>query len=176
MTERLNWTELSKCEVKVLVTQSHLTLPDPMDCKPARLLCPWDSPGKNSGVACHALLWGNFPTQGWNPGLLHRTCILSHMSPEGSRNSLTSGTTPLSGQQAERPFWPGSSGFYLGGSRMRTKSLIFCFCFLSYNTIVNYIRIQRGFYIFQDVFNSLCIITFEARILVNSNLCRVPCH
>ena len=33
-----------------------------------------DSPGKNSGVGCHALLQGIFPTQGWNPhlrGLLH---------------------------------------------------------------------------------------------------------
>ena len=30
---------------------------------PARLLCPWDSPGKNTGVGCHALLQGIFPTQ-----------------------------------------------------------------------------------------------------------------
>ena len=37
----------------------------------ARLLCPWDSPGKNTGVGCHALLQGIFPTQGSNPGLLH---------------------------------------------------------------------------------------------------------
>ena len=32
--------------------------------KPARLLCPWDSPGKNPGVGSHALLQGLFPTQG----------------------------------------------------------------------------------------------------------------
>ena len=38
---------------------------------PARLLCPWDSPGKNAGVGCHALLQGIFPTQGENLGLLH---------------------------------------------------------------------------------------------------------
>ena len=38
--------------------------------RPARLLCPWDSPGKNTGVGCHALLQGNFPTQELNPGLL----------------------------------------------------------------------------------------------------------
>ena len=36
--------------------------------KPTRLLCPWDSPGKNVGVSCHAHLQGFFPTQGWNPG------------------------------------------------------------------------------------------------------------
>ena len=31
--------------------------------QPARLLCIWDSPGKNTGVGCHALLQGIFPTQ-----------------------------------------------------------------------------------------------------------------
>ena len=30
--------------------------------QPARLLCPWESPGKNTGVGCHALLQGIFPT------------------------------------------------------------------------------------------------------------------
>ena len=38
----------------------------------ARLLCPWNSPGKNTGVGCHALLQGIFLTQGSNPDLLHR--------------------------------------------------------------------------------------------------------
>ena len=37
---------------------------------PARLLCPWDFPGKNTGVGCHFLLQGIFPTQGLNPCLL----------------------------------------------------------------------------------------------------------
>ena len=36
----------------------------------ARLHCPWDSPGKNTGVGCHALLQRIFPTQGQNPCLL----------------------------------------------------------------------------------------------------------
>ena len=35
---------------------------------PARLLCPRHSPGKNTGVGCHALQ-GIFPTQRWNHGL-----------------------------------------------------------------------------------------------------------
>ena len=44
--------------------------------KPARLLCPWDFPGKNTGVGCHALLQGIFSTQGSNPGLLQKvSCI-----------------------------------------------------------------------------------------------------
>ena len=41
---------------------------DPMDC--SSLLCPWDSLGKNTGVGCHALLRGIFPTQELNPCLL----------------------------------------------------------------------------------------------------------
>ena len=42
-------------------------------CNPARLLCPWDSPGKNTGVGCRSLLLGIFLTQGSNPCLLHRS-------------------------------------------------------------------------------------------------------
>ena len=38
---------------------------------PARLLCPWDSPGKNTGVGCHFLLQGIFPIQASNPHLLY---------------------------------------------------------------------------------------------------------
>ena len=34
-----------------------------------RPLCPWGSPGENTGVGCHALLEGIFPTQGLNPHL-----------------------------------------------------------------------------------------------------------
>ena len=41
-----------------------------MDCSPPGYLCPWDSPGKNTGVGCHALLQGIFLTQGSNPNLL----------------------------------------------------------------------------------------------------------
>ena len=44
--------------------QSRPTLCDP------RLLCPWDSLGKNTGVGCHALLQGILPAQGWNLCLL----------------------------------------------------------------------------------------------------------
>ena len=42
---------------------------NPME--PTRLLCPWDFPGKNTGVGCHFLLQGIFLTQGSNPRLLH---------------------------------------------------------------------------------------------------------
>ena len=47
---------------------SHSVIPNSL--QRARLLCPWDSPGKNIGVGCHALLQGIFLTQGSNPHLL----------------------------------------------------------------------------------------------------------
>ena len=43
----------------------------PHGLQPSRLLCPWDSPCKNTGVGCHAFLQGIFPTQGSNPHLLY---------------------------------------------------------------------------------------------------------
>ena len=51
---------------------------------PARLLCPWDSPGKDTGVGCHALPQGIFPTQRLNPGLPHCRQILYCLSHQGS--------------------------------------------------------------------------------------------
>ena len=66
--------------MKVLVTQSYLTLYDPMDCRLTRILCSWSSPGKNIGVGSHSLLQKIFLTQGSNLGLLHCRQILYHLS------------------------------------------------------------------------------------------------
>ena len=57
--------------------QSCPTLCDPMDCSPARLACPQDSPG-NTAVGCHALFQGIFLTQGSKLSLLHCRQILYH--------------------------------------------------------------------------------------------------
>ena len=35
----------------------------PHGLRPTRLLCPWDSPGKNTGVGCHLLLQETFLTR-----------------------------------------------------------------------------------------------------------------
>ena len=51
--------------------------------RPARLLGPWDSPGKNTAVGCPALFQGTFPTQRSNLCLLHPLCVLG--SPEKSK-------------------------------------------------------------------------------------------
>ena len=61
--------KLAKDEWKERVAQLCLILCDPME-EPTRLLCPWDSPGKNTGVGCHTLLQGIFPTQGLNSVIL----------------------------------------------------------------------------------------------------------
>ena len=42
-------------------SQSRLTLLRPHGLQPARLLCPWVSPGKKTGAGCHALLQGDLP-------------------------------------------------------------------------------------------------------------------
>ena len=67
----------------VLVAQSCPTL-RPHGLLPARLLCQWNSPGKNTGVGCHFLLQGIFLTQELNPGLLHWRQMLYRLSYEGS--------------------------------------------------------------------------------------------
>ena len=60
----------------------------PHGLEPSRLFCLWDSPGKNTGVGCHVLLQGIFPTQGSNPGLLYCRRILYHLSHQGSIHAL----------------------------------------------------------------------------------------
>ena len=88
--ELLTFTEsLSNAGLKGLVLDTHalclvarscLTLCDPMDCRLPDSSIHGDSPGKNTGVGCHALLQGIFPTQGSNPGFLHCRLVLYHLS------------------------------------------------------------------------------------------------
>ena len=62
----------------------------PHGLQPARFLCQWDSPGKNTGVGCHFLLQGIFPTQGSNLGLL---CLLNWQA--GSKPLESPGKHPV---------------------------------------------------------------------------------
>ena len=70
--------------VLCLVVQSCPTLQDPMDYSPPGSSVHGDSPGKNIGVGCHAILQGIFSTQGLNPGLQH----LYQLSHKGSPRIL----------------------------------------------------------------------------------------
>ena len=54
------------CEVASVLSNSVRS----HELQTSRCLCPWDSPGKNTGVGCHALLQGIFLTLGSNPCLL----------------------------------------------------------------------------------------------------------
>ena len=78
-------TRVSYCISYVcLVTQLYLTLYDSMDCNPPGSFLHVDSPGKNTGAGCHALLQGIFPIQWLNTSLLHCRRIIYHLSHQGS--------------------------------------------------------------------------------------------
>ena len=89
----------------------------PFGPEPARLLCPWDSPGKNTGVGCQALLQGIFSTQESNPRcLLH---LLHHRRvPYGwaAREALPAWKVLLRGAVGEA--W-GCSAYLAGWSWWR---------------------------------------------------------
>ena len=55
--------------------------------QPAKLLCPWDSLSKNTGVGSHALLQGILPIHGSNPSLLHCWWIFYHWAPPSMREA-----------------------------------------------------------------------------------------
>ena len=65
--DRTHVSCIGESESEVAVSDSLL----PYGLYPARLLCPWDFPGNNTGVGCHFLLQGIFLTQGSNSGLPH---------------------------------------------------------------------------------------------------------
>ena len=84
----LHWQEVSLpvappgLFVKILC--SCLVMSDslqPYGLQLTRLLCPWDFPGKKTGVGCHFLLQGFFPNRGLNSGLLHCRHILLLSEP-----------------------------------------------------------------------------------------------
>ena len=64
---------LMQTYVRAQLLQLYPTLCNPLGCSPPASSVHGDSPGKNPGVGCQALLHGIFPTQGSNPGLL---CLL----------------------------------------------------------------------------------------------------
>ena len=57
--------------------------------QPARLLCPWDFPDKNTGVGCHFLLHGVLSIQGSNPRLLHWQADSLPLSHQGSTKAMS---------------------------------------------------------------------------------------
>jgi len=86
------WKEMKLCHLQrpvlCLVAQLCPTLCDHIDCSLPGSSVHGDSPGKYTGVGCHALLHGIFPTQGSNQGLLHCRWILYSLSHQGSPRIL----------------------------------------------------------------------------------------
>ena len=71
-----------------LVTQSCLTLSNPMKHSPPGSSVHGDFPGKNTVVGCHALLQGIVPTQGSNPFLQHCRKILTNWATRKAHITL----------------------------------------------------------------------------------------
>ena len=71
---------LNHMKVKLLVSDSLW----PHGLKPTRFFSQWDFPGKSTGVGCHFLLQGIFPTQGSNPGLPHCRQMFYCLRHQGS--------------------------------------------------------------------------------------------
>ena len=71
----------SECE-----SISHSVMSDSL--RPHGLLCPWDSPAKNTGVGCHSLLQGIFPIQGSNLG--HSALQVDSLPAEAQRELISS--------------------------------------------------------------------------------------
>ena len=67
-----------------LLTQSCPTVYHPPDCSPPCSSVHGDSPGKNTGMGCHALLQGIFPAQASNPDFPYYRLILYHLSHQGT--------------------------------------------------------------------------------------------
>ena len=52
------------------------------------VVCPWNSPGKNTGVGCHSFLQEIIPTQGPNLRILHCRQILYHLCHATAHNKI----------------------------------------------------------------------------------------
>ena len=150
--------------MKVKVTQSCLTLCDPMDYS------PWNSWGQNTGVGSLSLLQGIFSTQGLNPGLLHCRWILCQLSHKGSPRMLEWVVYPFSRESSRPRNQTGVSciagGFFtnwairealiaireaddIGGwfiSKLKDESKDYC---SSLNCIVEYIKKNGNFLLFK---------------------------
>ena len=69
--------------------QSCPTLFDPMGWGPARLLCPWDFPGKNIGMDCHFLFQWIYTAQRSHPHLLYLLHWLVGSLPTALKKEFT---------------------------------------------------------------------------------------
>ena len=96
-TRLSDWSDLiwSEPGVLCLVADPCLTLCDPKDWSLLGSSVHGDSPGKNTGMSCHALLQQIFPIQGLNPGLPHCKWILYCLRHQESPTNLVNYSNSL---------------------------------------------------------------------------------
>ena len=82
---------ISNAAAAAKLCQSCTDSVQPQSWQPTRLLHPWDSPGKNTGVGCHFLL----------------QCMKVKSESEVSQSCLTPGETPLSMGFPRQKYWSG---------------------------------------------------------------------
>ena len=113
-------------KVKLLVTQ---TCPTFFNSKPARLLCPWNPSGKNTGVGCHFLLQGIFPTQdraqvSWSTGRFFTMGTTREATPGGSDQSAAKLLVVRRSTQ-DAASVPTNAGGHYSGDVQRVAFLLF---------------------------------------------------
>ena len=109
------WTKACVCSVASVVSdslQSH-------GLEPTRILHPWNFPGKSTGVGCHFLLQGIFPTPGSNPGLPRCKQMLYPLSHHQlsilySNVYISSTYKKVCGIGCGFPFFPPAHSFSIG--------------------------------------------------------------
>ena len=107
----LHWQvdSLNECHLGKSESESHSVMSDslwPHELQPSRLLCPWNSPGENTGVGLFlTLLQGIFPTQGSNPCLPYCRWTLYHLSHQGRPRILEWIAYPFSRVSSQPRNW-----------------------------------------------------------------------
>ena len=114
-----------------LVTQLCLTLWNPMECSPPGSFVHGDSPGKNTGVGCHALLQGNLPHPGITPKSPSLLADSYHLSHQGSSSILEWVAYPFSRGSSPPRNWTRVSciaGRFFTSGALISRSLLKFMC------------------------------------------------
>ena len=130
-----------------------------MDCSLPGHSVHGDSPGKNTGVGCHALLQGIFPTQGSNPGLPHYRRILFQLSHQGSPRILEWVAIPFSSGSSWLRNWTGVSciagGFFTSWAT-REAPLLTWFILISFSSFFSVLSFMYLYLFSTFLFLSYC--------------------
>ena len=111
------------------ITQSCLALCNLMKCSLARLLHPWNFPGKDTGVGCYSLLQRIFSTQGSNTDLLNCRQVLYCLSHQVLRSWGMSKIWPNEGPWAKEGVDPHTSIITHSTIRLHTTQSLCIFVY-----------------------------------------------